>query len=261
MNTTETTLADCGVSNESVLNVLIVPSDTQLMQRFLMRTNAKEITESVREYWDVDCCKWNEKEVFEVECDEESGRVVNVSVFCAIEGVLDFCSLPASLDELHVISFEVEPVDFQDLSHLSKLTYLHFNSIPIHPASQFHHLPPSLKRIEIQCIMDSTGTQIRWDFTQLNRCLPNLVYLELVRSNFAGALNFGDRVPRSLKSIALSGVFDVRGADWSALMRDDCNVEEFLLGEMETLGFEEDIKPFVERLKEVKPQMKVEIDG
>ena len=248
------TLADCGLSMESVVNVLIVPSDTQLMQRFLMNTNAKEKVHSVEEYWDTNCCKWKDGQFFQVECDEQSGRVVWVIMMKFISGKLDVKWLPNSVRKLilgdHGVYFE--PIHFQDLSHLSQLNGLMLSHIPIDPASQFHHLPQSLQMIDI---LDSP-TPMHWDFTQLNRYLPNLIDLRLVYVNFVGALNFGDGVPPSLKSIYLSqNSFDAEGADLSALMADGCNLEHFCVQEMKTPGFRQAIGQWLGRLKKVKPQL------
>ena len=250
------TLADCGLSMESVVNVLMEPTDTLLMQRFLRGTNAKEKVESVRDYWDDDCCKWNEGPLFHVGCDKESGKVVRVIMSMFISGKFDVKSLPNSVQDLYIGNrgFHFEPIHLQDLSHLSRLKTFFSVDIPIDPASQMRQLPPSL---EIMFISDSP-TPMRWDFTQLNRYLPNLIELDLIRTNFVGALDFGDRVPQSLERIQLSqSKFDGEGADLNALMADECNLKYFHMDSMKTSGFKQAIGPLLKRLKEVKPEMDI----
>ena len=249
------TLADCGLSMESVVNVLMEPTDTLLMQRFLRGTNAKEKVESVRDYWDDDCCKWNKGNFFGVMCDKESGRVVHVWMDTYISrGKFDVKSLPDSVRDLRLGDDfgEFEPIHLQDLSHLSRLKRMFLVGIPIDPASQMHHLPPSLEII----IIRRSPTPMRWNFTQLNRSLPNLIDLKLACSDFVGVLNFGDRVPQSLKSIYVSNTsFEGEGADLSALAADECNLQYFHANYMRTPGFKHVIGPFLKRLKAIKPQM------
>ena len=90
---------------------------------------------------------------------------------------------------------------------------------------------------------------MHWDFTRLAEFLPNLVELDLADSHFDGVLDFGDSVSQSLRYIRLHMChFQARGANFTALVRSDCNVKELDLIGMKTPGFREDIQPMVDQL-------------
>ena len=244
-------LADSGVCAECVVSARIIAlTDTQLMQKFLMRTNAREVNEEVNRYWDTDCCRWS-GEVIRVTCDNESGRVIRLQISSpGFIGSFAYRSLPSSLQELYISRHadDEQSLRFHDLSHLHHLELLTLFRIPIDPQSQLHELPRSLETIKVEGSKSPHG-RMHWDFTRLTTFLPNLVTLWVLNSHFDGILDFGDSVPQSLHYINLQACdFQARGANLSALMRSDCNVNYLDFSYMRTPGFREDIQPLIQQL-------------
>ena len=193
------------------------------MQLVFKDTDVRAKSLVIEEYWDVDCCLWNEQGVLQVTCDAESGRVEKVEIY-GLTGQFHYQYLPDLITALvirgAIVSRSVRPLHLlhlSQLSHLAQLQELTLLSVAIDGSSVIRDFPRSLKRISFSSCYCSPTT-MRWDFRQLNEYLPNLIELEVQMSNFVARLDFGDVVPQTLETLGFSGCsFRAEGVDFHAL--------------------------------------------